>query len=174
MNCKLKENDRQINIGVQKFYWLLLHNEVKWATFPPPLRFGSMYAGVTTTRHRALNTSKWATNSNPGHCSRKMELRFQRTVCSTKRIFFHTLYLMMPVRREPKSERPHILTANSYSCWATECLKVVVNITSHLNWDAWYTMSLNLEEARSKEVMCCGRFITCPLYGSTAHEWGKR
>ena len=131
---------------------------------PPPLQFGSMYAGVTTTKHRATLPSKWAMNSNPGHSSRKTELHFQRTVCSTKRTFFHTLYLMMPVRREPKSKRPHILTANSYSCWATECWKVVVNITSHLNWDAWYTMSLNLKEARSKEVMCCGRFITCPLW----------
>ena len=135
--CELQiEKEWPRRMEFTKFYWLLMKSNGLLSSALH--QFGSMYAGVTTTRHRATLRSGpripiQATAAGRWNYTR----HFQRTVCSTKRTFFHTLYLMLPVRREPKSKRPHILAANSYSCWATECWKVVVNVTSHLNWDAW-------------------------------------
>ena len=121
LKSKLKENDPQINTGVQKFidrYNTMKSNALLASALH---QFGLMYAGVATSRQggrlrrgpripiqaTAAGRRKYGSRGKSAAPKGRPSMH-----CTSKPNTSSTNRHMMPVRREPKGKRPHSLAAN--------------------------------------------------------------
>ena len=121
LKSKLKENDPQINTGVQKFidrYNTMKSNALLASALH---QFGSMYAGVATSRQEgrlrrgpripiqatAAGRRKYGSRGKSAAPKGRPSIHYTSKP-NTSSAHRH----MMPVRREPKGKKPHSLAAN--------------------------------------------------------------
>ena len=121
LKSKLKENDPQINTGVQKFidrYNTMKSNALLASALH---QFGSMYAGVATSRQggrlrrgpRIPIQATAAGRRKYGSRGKSAAPKGRPSIhCTSKPNTSSAHRHMMPVRREPKGKRPHSLAAN--------------------------------------------------------------
>ena len=124
LKSKLKENDPQINTGVQKFidrYNTMKSNALLASALH---QFGSMYAGVATSRQggrlrrgpRIPIQATAAGRRKYGSRGKSAAPKVRPSMhCTSKPNTNSTNRHMMPVRREPKGKRPHSLAANIHA-----------------------------------------------------------
>jgi len=121
MKSKLQEADPQITTGVQKF--IDCYNKMKSnALLASSLhQFGSMYAGVATSRHggrlrrgpRIPIQATAAGRRKYGSRGKSVAPKGHPPIhCTKKPTSLAANHPVTPVRREPKGKRPLNLTAN--------------------------------------------------------------